>query len=199
MVGLGDLPGGGFESYATAVSADGSVVVGAGRFSGAVNTTEGREAFRWTQAGGMVGLGDLPGGRFGSYAQAVSADGSVVVGTSPSAASGSNVDYSEAFRWTQATGMVGLGIPTGATWSSADAVSADGSVVFIGSNSLSYRWTQATGMVELGRFGVNDASADGMVAAGAYVSPNPRIPGLPMAAIWTPDSRMRDLSGPFHK
>ena len=72
--GLGDLPGGGFYSTASGVSADGSVVVGYSRCA------SGYEAFRWTQAGGIVGLGDLAGGSFNSYAQDVSADGSVVVG-----------------------------------------------------------------------------------------------------------------------
>ncbi|MFN9735084.1 MAG: HAF repeat/PEP-CTERM domain-containing protein, partial [Microcystis sp.] len=72
--GLGDLPGGGFNSRATGVSADGSVVVGRG-FS-----ANGGQAFRWTQGTGMVGLGDLPEGIFYSSAAGVSADGSVVVG-----------------------------------------------------------------------------------------------------------------------
>ncbi len=39
--------------------------------------TFGSEAFRWMQAGGMVGLGDLPDATFGSKAFFVSADGSV--------------------------------------------------------------------------------------------------------------------------
>ncbi len=56
--GLGDLPGGRFSSYASGVSADGSVVVGSSE-STAMFTVE---AFRWTQSTGMVGLGDLPGG-----------------------------------------------------------------------------------------------------------------------------------------
>ena len=43
------------------------------------------EAFRWTTGGGMVGLGDLPGGNFYSDADGVSGDGSVVVGCSDSA------------------------------------------------------------------------------------------------------------------
>ena len=82
---------------AFAVSADGSTVVGRGL------STPGFEAFRWTQAGGMVGLGDLPGGPFRSDAFGVSADGSVVVGRAfPS-------NREAAFRWTQAGGMVGLG------------------------------------------------------------------------------------------
>src|SRR5688572_5837591 len=75
---LGDLDGGIFDSIATAVSADGSTVVGYS-FS-----TSGFEAFRWTSGGGMVGLGDLPGGAFRSEAHGVSADGSVIVGYSTS-------------------------------------------------------------------------------------------------------------------
>ena len=59
FMGVGDLPGGGISSQAFAVSADGLVVVGGS------SSANGGEAFRWTQAGGMVGLGDLPGGGFG--------------------------------------------------------------------------------------------------------------------------------------
>lgn len=53
---------------------------------------ESAEAFRWTSDGGMVGLGDLPGGRFDSFAIGVSADGSVIVG------GGNIADGTEAFR-----------------------------------------------------------------------------------------------------
>ena len=49
------------------------------------------------------GLGDLPDGEFGSSASAVSADGSVVVGSS------SSKNGPEAFRWTIAKGIEGLG------------------------------------------------------------------------------------------
>jgi probable HAF family extracellular repeat protein len=87
---LGDLPGGGSYSWASGISADGSVVVGSS------DSASGREAFRWTRGGGMVGLGDLPGGLFGSTASGVSADGSVVVGSS-------DIDsaFQHAFRWTR--------------------------------------------------------------------------------------------------
>jgi probable HAF family extracellular repeat protein len=57
---LGDLPGGEFHSVAIGVSADGSVIVGPS------DSASGYEAFRWTSDGGMVGLGDLPGGWFQS-------------------------------------------------------------------------------------------------------------------------------------
>ena len=55
------------------MSANGSVVVGIS------DSASGFEAFRWTKAGGMVGLGFLPGD-VESDAFGVSADGSVIVG-----------------------------------------------------------------------------------------------------------------------
>jgi probable HAF family extracellular repeat protein len=109
------------SSSGKGVSADGAVVVGV-----SVRDTFVAEAFRWTSATGMVGLGDLPGSTLGdgSYAFGVSADGSVVVGY------GNSSSGQEAFRWTAAGGMVGLGdLAGGAFDSRAVAVSPDGSVV----------------------------------------------------------------------
>jgi probable HAF family extracellular repeat protein len=63
------------------------------------------------QAASFQGLGDLSGGSFYSYANGVSADGSVVVGR------GSSANGNEAFRWTQGTGMVGLGDLSGGIFS----------------------------------------------------------------------------------
>lgn len=80
MVGLGALPGATFGSEAFGISADGSVIVGRS------DSAAGRQAFRWTAAGGMLGLGDLSGGTFESLARSISADGSVVVGQGQSAA-----------------------------------------------------------------------------------------------------------------
>src|SRR5204862_5837485 len=67
----------GYYGHATAISADGSVIVGDSQ------TPNGSqlEAFRWTAQTGTVGLGDLPGGGFFSVANGVSADGNTVVGT----------------------------------------------------------------------------------------------------------------------
>ncbi len=72
IVGMGDLPAGSFDSLATGVSTDGSVIVG-------LATNPGVTAFRWTAASGMVDLGRPPGGNY-SQAWGVSADGSVIVG-----------------------------------------------------------------------------------------------------------------------
>jgi probable HAF family extracellular repeat protein len=96
MQDLGTL--GGDESWATGVSADGSVVVG-----WAVNAAGQKRAFRWTAARGMRSLGMLPRGG-DSVALGVSADGSVVVGGAENAAG-----QKRAFRWTAAGGMQDLG------------------------------------------------------------------------------------------
>ncbi|QDV89460.1 hypothetical protein RAS2_05280 [Phycisphaerae bacterium RAS2] len=76
---LGDLPGGAFMSRATAVSADGTTVVGYSE-STALDPNGGHEAFRWKD-GQMIGLGGtFPGsGRF-SRATGVNGDGSIVLG-----------------------------------------------------------------------------------------------------------------------
>jgi len=94
MQDLGTL--GGAESYATAVSADGNVVVG-----WSLDANGNRRAFRWTSQTGMQDLGTL-GGRW-SEAKAVSADGSVVVGWSEDANGNQH-----AFRWTPQSGMQDL-------------------------------------------------------------------------------------------
>ncbi|MFQ5500680.1 MAG: HYR domain-containing protein, partial [Phycisphaerae bacterium] len=165
--GLGDLPGGNFNSRANGVSADGGVVVGRGWSS------TGFEAFLWTEAGGMIGLGDLPGGALISSAIRVSADGSAVVGLGESSLGG------EAFCWTAANGIFGLGdLPGGVDSSIAFAASADGLVVVGNSASASgsneaFRWTETGGMVGLGdlpggifKSAAHDVSADGSVVVG---------------------------------
>jgi probable HAF family extracellular repeat protein len=134
MVGLGDLPGGLFESHSEGISRDGSIIVGGGA------SAAGYEAFRWTPNGGMVGLGDLPGGTFASVAAAISADGSVIIGRRRSALG------DEAFRWTSGGGMQNLrellidGGAAGLTgWrlTEATAISADGrTIVGYGRNPL---------------------------------------------------------------
>jgi hypothetical protein len=97
----------------------------------------------------MVSLG------FGGRAQAVSGDGTVIVGFSSLGNSG--------FRWTQATGMASLGTTFGTAW----GVSADGTVAvgeLIG--EIAYRWTEATGAVAINGRAAFGASADGAVVVG---------------------------------
>ncbi len=140
--GLGDLPGGDFNSQASGVSGDGSVIVGTG------SSESDFEAFRWTKETGMVGLGALPGG-ISSFAAGVSADGAVVVGTSRSPSRG------DAVRWTTGGGISSLGI-AGGLGSHATGVSGTGAVVSgnfrsaaFASSSFAFRWTSGGGRSDL--------------------------------------------------
>ena len=199
LVGLNVLRGD-FESRANGVSNDGSVVVG--HSVGDQGTTQ---AFGWTEAGGMAGLGFLPGAPPNnptalseSDALDVSGDGSKVVGWSTSSGG------TQAFQWTQDTGMVGLGFlpndPGTIPFSQATAISDDGSVV-VGTASSSdgqraFRWTQETGMVALDNMDrvvsitVEDVSADGSVIVGTVAD---GFLGSERPFIWDQEHGMRDL------
>lgn len=48
---------------------------------GYANSALGQEAFRWTAATGMVGLGDLAGGIYSSEAWGGNGDGALIVGS----------------------------------------------------------------------------------------------------------------------
>ena len=187
FMGLGGLPGSGsgFNSVAYAISADGSTVVG-----------KSGEAFFWTEATGMVGIGDFPGGNDSSQALGVSGDGFVLVGSGlpPD-------DKSQALVWTSGTGLIGLGDLTGGDFHSlARGVSADGTVVvgegLSGLGGEAFRWTLGTGMVGLSSLSVSDffssamaISADGTVIVGRTSVPS----GGTQAMRWTEATGMVSL------
>ena len=81
---LGDLPGGAFHSFATAISPDGQTVVGGSVHETTVdffgNPTDSTRPFAWTAAGGTVDLGTLQPGSSGQAADIN--DRSTTVGTS---------------------------------------------------------------------------------------------------------------------
>lgn len=148
---------------ADAISADGSVIAGSGP-----------NAFRWTEADGVVSLPLLPGGEGGfSHAHGISADGSVIVGASDAADGGEF-----AFRWTEADGTQQLSIPD-ASWSDAMGISGDASTIvgtFSVGASLSqtaFAWT-ALGVVTLSSLSIDEGtisqvystSHDGLWAVG---------------------------------
>ncbi len=201
-VALGGVPWGASPNRvsAEAVSADGATVVGWFQVE-----TGGRiEAFHWNTATGAVGLGDLIGDEFQSESFGVSADGSVVVGTATAAGAqpGQGSRHLEAFRWTAATGMVGLGdLQGGDYWSDARGVSADGSVVVGWSYNASFeneamRWTSATGMVGLGylpKMEFPGASAADVSDDGSVVVGNSGTDSGPEAMFWTSAGGMMGL------
>lgn len=176
---LGHLPGSNGFDVAYGVSGNGSLVVGYG----------GGKAFEWTQATGMVALASTQSYAY-SNALAVSADGSSIVGYAttsafgpsgilgPGLATGVSADgrvivgstpNGEIFRWTSATGTVALGS------GGASAISIDGSTI-VGSrastsdSSTAFRWTASTGVVDLGTFrGNNHSEADGASGNGSVI------------------------------
>jgi probable HAF family extracellular repeat protein len=116
------------------------------------------------QGQSMTDLGTL-GGNF-SFAQAVSADGAVVLG-----AAGNASNETRAFRWTGGV-MTDLGT-LGGNFSGVRAISSDGSVVVGQSNNASnatraFRWTGGI-MTDLGTLGGNYSSAQAVSADGAVV------------------------------
>ena len=120
-------------------------------------------------------LGDLPGGDFESSAQAVSSDGKIIVGT------GKTENGSQAFYWTEETGMVSLGNLADISFneSLAYGISGDGKVIVgagdVGSSWDTHKgfvWTQEYGMTLIGslngseRYEAFSASNDGSVIVG---------------------------------
>jgi probable HAF family extracellular repeat protein len=181
MVGLGDLPDNFFRSRANGITPDGSTIVGF------TTPLGGPEASLIT--GSSVNLlGKLPGGTY-SEALAVSANGSVAVGRGNSSRS----DIWEAFRWSESTGIVGLGdFDDGFSYSGAYAVSADGSIVVghatTAAGHTAFVWDDEHGMRSLqevlsNEFGLAESlagwqlhiatgiSADGRVIVGYGESP----------------------------
>lgn len=127
-------------------------------------------------------LGALPN-EFGASANAVSDDGTTVVGKSGA----------QAFRWTSASGMVSLGSLPGQVWAEALGVNATGSVIVgIWNNGTDrgFRWTAATGMVNLPPLPGGPivrpraVSADGNVIVGQ--ASDPTISGGLRGFVWTP-------------
>jgi len=129
--GLGDLPGD-LGSHASAVSADGAVVVGFSYYIATDGLLQSH-AFRWTEADGIHAVFE---GGLDYTSAAFSDDRGTVVG-----ASGGH-----AFVWRQASGVQDLQTvlspPAGWTLTEAHGVSADGTMI-VGSGSLAGVGAQA--------------------------------------------------------
>jgi len=167
---LGTLPGFA-QAMAHDANVDGSIVVGTLE-STLTNGTP--QAFRWTASGGMQGLG------VGTRANAISGDGSVIVGTLS--------DQPRAMRWTQAGGAQQLPSLGGSGASHARAINFDGSII-VGNSGPTFRPTmwingsptelQSTIVNStLTPFGVSD---DGMVVGGQVQGSG----GSTFAGVWT--------------
>ncbi|MCC6229823.1 MAG: immunoglobulin domain-containing protein [Phycisphaerales bacterium] len=137
----------------------------------------------------LVDLGKLPGGTW-NYASTLSDDGSVVCGSADVAGG-----KPRAYRWTASSGLVNLGIVSGADHSYGYSISGNGLVV-IGDSGLGFdqacRWTQATGMVSIGGFASNSPSfAFGANSDGTVIVGDGYMGGLQRAFRWTQATGMQ--------
>jgi probable HAF family extracellular repeat protein len=192
--GLGQMPGAmrGAGTFANAISADGSTIVGYAWVcpnGGTTCTSSGKtEAFRWTSASKYQVLGDL-GSTVGSMALATSASGSVIVGDAPMGQNSFG-----AFRWTATTGMVAL--PVALLY--GNGVTPDGNMV-VGQDN----WWKITGKV--GRFGPFPGNQDqtqalgvtgtvtAPIAVGAALKGSDPNGATLHAFRWTPSGGLQDL------
>ncbi len=184
-------------SYAIGISDDGHVVVGASPdpgsgFAGACAWTDGVPTF----------LADLPGGIPQGFALACNARGLIIVGY----ASGFLSSDFEPTVWNQSSGTVSsIGLASGFTRGSANAVSADGLVAagtFDDGNwqtgiSKAFRWSSGSGIQLLDpplgwpSSSAHSVSGDGAVIVGSAFD---RATGTYEACLWSPGPvKIRDL------
>lgn len=184
-------------SYAIGISDDGHVVVGASPdpgsgFAGACAWTDGVPTF----------LADLPGGFPQGFALACNASGLIIVGY----ASGFLSSDFEPTVWNQSSGTVSsIGLASGFTRGSANAVSADGLVAagtFDDGNwqtgtSKAFRWSSGSGIQLLDpplgwpSSSAHSVSGDGAVIVGSAFD---RATGTYEACLWSPGPvKIRDL------
>jgi uncharacterized membrane protein len=177
------------QSIAFGVSGDGTTAVGESVGS------QGIEAFRWTEADGLVGLGFFPHQPdTSSQAHATNVDGTIIVGVAgrPDAL----LEEGAPFGWTEATGMLLIpnlgGSDTGGI---AQSITPDGNIIvgWVGSPTgyQAFRWTQATSTQGLGLLPNEKISrALGVSADGSVIVGNGSVDTLdfPHPFRWTADT-----------
>jgi probable HAF family extracellular repeat protein len=188
--GLSDQtsPDGAEISSGWGVSGDGSTVVGLGW-----HTDYKAEAFQWTEATGMVGLGQ-PANR-SSRASAISADVSTVVGFYEDPAHGNR----RPVRWVnggQPDLFLGSDLPGEATAANSDGSVIVGAASLTGSGNHAFLYSDANGVQDLGIIGDDPFGFSQSVANG--VSNNSTVVGWvgdifnssPQGFVWTPGGGM---------
>jgi probable HAF family extracellular repeat protein len=149
----------------------------------------------FSQSSSFKGLGDFPGGDFSSQASSVSADGLVVAGYS------TTDKGSQAFIWTESSGMVSLGNVADKSFKSSYAIkiSADGKTI-VGEadstgqndwfNHQGFVWTETDGMKKFGSLnGSNHYMASAVSSDGSVIAGN----GGKEAFYWTKSKGIRGL------
>ena len=165
--GIGDLPGGGFETEVMGISGDGSVLVGLSE------ATFGTRAIKWDWSGGIMELSGFPFDTTQSTSSAVSYDSSVIIGDYRSYSSGSG-----GYRWEDNV-IIELGSLVPGNSFSVSAMSNDGSII-VGHTQTSIgderpftneamRWENGT-ITSIGRLpGYNRSWANGISSDGNVI------------------------------
>lgn len=191
--GLGQMPGSAFAggTYSTAISGDGSTVMGYGwvcpNGQTKCTSTDMLQAYRWTPAGGYAILGTASNSSFFG-AGAISFNGGVIVGEHPIG----NATSFEAFRWTAAKGLKQLPINI------ATAITADGQMVAGEDKWWKTDGTQGTfgpfpGQTDQTEaYGMAGTAADPVVV-GAAIQGNDAFGPAFHAFRWTPAGGLEDL------
>jgi len=196
---LGDIPDGTGVSFATDMSADGSVIVGYAQIAA------GEVPFIWRD-GALEALTDLPGDATTARPLRVSDDGSTLVGiTIESSGQFRPVDV---FRWTESEGFSVVAPACAAYTLCLEAwklrVNEDGSAIAgtrpYGDDTSgavsAFRWTESEGLVYLGPDAepypstVLDMNADGSVIVGQMDASQ----GYGRAYLWDEASGLEPLS-----
>ena len=179
--GLTTLP----MNIAQAITADGSMVAGAGM---------------WWKTSGQTGtFGAFPGqpNQTEAFGLAGTAAAPEAVGAAINGADAFGPTFN-AFWWTSDTGLHDIGVP--GVGSDADAISAD-TFVIVGEHQVSgfwraFRWTASTGMVDIGTLGGPESRAvatnkDGSVVVGTSLTTSSSASNH--AFRWTTKTGMQDL------
>jgi probable HAF family extracellular repeat protein len=153
-----------------------------------------RHAFTWTQAGGMVDIGEPAGGRVRADGYAINNAGQVV-GAGGSSGSG-------AFLWTQAGGYQLLdALPGGSSALAADINEAGQITGFSSSpaGTRAVRWAPNGQVTDLGALAGGDGTsiAAGINEAGQIIGQSSSSAGE-RAFLWTEAGGMRDLGALPH-
>jgi uncharacterized membrane protein len=191
FVPLGDLAGGETHSEVTALSADGSTVVG---WSCSAESGDGMQAFAWTAAGGLRALPDLAGGNVHGNAGAATRDGALIVGDS------SGEGGPQAVLWNAQHEVIGLGhLEGGGRFSTARGISEDGRFI-VGCSDCTrgyqaFVWSREGGLVGLGDApgGAFNSSAQTVSADGRVIFGTANVNGGASLFRWTEAEGLRTL------